>query len=96
MLYIISFLPLAVVALSLFYVFKKPQDAKNLSRSVAVALLGFCLFAYFGNSIAKEGNYFWHCFGILTLYCVTLVPLVMHFASAIRQRRKLEADDKSN
>ncbi len=88
--FLISLLPAFAIALSLFYIFKRPQQTKNLSRAMAIALLALCILGYFGNDIAtKENKLFWSSFAILTIYCITVVPFLMHLTSAIRQRKKM-------
>lgn len=92
----ISFTPILAIIISIYNILKKPQRRKNLSMAMSIPLFAFCIFAFFGNSIAQEGNYFWQSFGILTIYCITIVPVLMHLSSAIRQRLKLENQDKQN
>jgi hypothetical protein len=83
--------PAYVLALSLWFIIKKPRSMKNLSRAMGIAILGFALLSYFGKQIAGEdNNIFWASFGLLCIYCITIVPVIMHFTSAIRQRRKME------
>jgi hypothetical protein len=90
----ISLTPILPIIISIYYILKKPHKPKNLSMAMSIPLLAFCIFAFFGNSIAQDGNYFWQSFGILTIYCITIVPVLMHLASAIRQRLKMEREDK--
>lgn len=92
----ISLTPILPIILSLYFIIKKPQKPKNLSIAMSLPLLAFCIFAFFGNSIAREDNYFWESFGILTIYCITMVPVLMHLTSAIRQRLKMERKDKGS
>ena len=95
--FIISVLPLVAILISLAYLFKKPQKTSNLSMATFMPLLAFGIFAYFGNDIAQDENkLFGKTFGLLTLYCVFIVPIFMHLSSAIRQRKKLERQQDSN
>ncbi len=93
----LSILPLLAVALSLAMLLKRPYRPSAFSRSMGIALLGFCIFAYFGNSIADNGGgkLFWTCFAILTIYCITIVPFIMHLSSALRMRKKMADKDES-
>jgi drug/metabolite transporter (DMT)-like permease len=94
---LLSYLPLVALLISVWLIMKKPRTPKNLSRSMAMALLGFCLLAYFGNDIAgKDDNIFWVGFGLLTVYCITVVPFLMHLTSAIRQRIKMQRKEQND
>jgi preprotein translocase subunit YajC len=88
---IISTLPILTIAISIYYILKRPQKARNLSMAMFMPLLGFCVLAYYGTDIpAGENKLFSLTFGILCIYCITMVPALMHLSSAIRQRKKME------
>lgn len=85
---IVALLPLLPVAASAMLLLKRPFKPSLLSRSMSIALVGFCIFAYLGNDLSQDNDLFQIMFGILTLYCVIAVPAMMYISAALRQAKK--------